>query len=53
MERYMLGITRRDRKRNEWIRSQTKVTNVIYRIKALKWRWGGHIARMRDERWTN
>ena len=44
----MLGITRRDRKRNEWIRSQTKVTDII-----LKCRWVGHIARMRDEHWTN
>ena len=29
MERYMLGITRRDRKRSEWSRSQTKVTDII------------------------
>ena len=49
----MLGITRRGRKRNEWIRSQTKVTDIIYRIKTLIWRWAGHIPRMRDERWTN
>ena len=49
----MFGIARRDRKRNEWIRSQTQVTDIIYRIKILKGRWAGHIARMRDERWTN
>ena len=36
MESYMLGITRRDRKRNEWIRSQTKVTDIIYRIKNIE-----------------
>ena len=36
MERYMSGVTRRDRKRNEWIRSQTKVKDIIYRIKTLK-----------------
>ena len=53
MERYMLSVTRRDRKRNEWIRSQTKVTDIIYRIKTLKWKWAGHIARVRDERLTN
>ena len=52
MERCMLGITRRDRKRITWIRSQTKVFDVIERIKHLKWQWAGHIARRQDNRWT-
>ena len=52
MERCMLGITRRDRKRNEWIRAQTKVEDVIKTAKKMKWRWAGHIARRTDGRWT-
>ena len=48
----MLGITRRDRKRKEWIRVQTKVCNVIIRAKKLKWHWAGHVARRTDHRWT-
>ncbi|KAJ4435536.1 hypothetical protein ANN_18152 [Periplaneta americana] len=27
-------------------------TNVTQRANKLKWKWGGHIARMKDERWT-
>ncbi|KAI5737947.1 hypothetical protein M8J77_001036 [Diaphorina citri] len=52
MERSMLGITRRDRKRITWIRSQTKVMDIVERIKRMKWKWAGHIARRTDERWT-
>jgi len=48
----MLGITRRDRKTNEWIRAQTKVEDVIKTAKKVKWRWAGHIARRTDGRWT-
>ena len=48
----MLGITRRDRKANEWIRAQTKVEDIIKTAKKMKWRWAGHIARRTDGRWT-
>ena len=53
MEKSMLGITRRDRKSNKWIREQTKVMDVVEKIRTLKWRRAGHIARMQDNRWTN
>jgi hypothetical protein len=43
MQRYMFGITRRDRKRNTWVRSMTKVTDIVERVKNLKWQWPGHI----------
>jgi hypothetical protein len=33
MERCMLGITRKDKERNEWIRKQTRVCDVIEFIK--------------------
>ena len=52
MERAMLGITRRDRRTNEWIRQQSGVQDIIVRIKQLKWQWAGYIARTRDDRWT-
>jgi hypothetical protein len=52
MERAMLRISLRDKKRNEWIRRKTGMTDVVHRIKSLKWQWAGHIARMEDERWT-
>jgi hypothetical protein len=41
----MLGITIRDRKRNTWVRSMTKVVDIAERVKKLKWQWAVHIAR--------
>ena len=52
MERAMLGITLRERKRTTWIREQTKVRDIIEIIKEQKWRWAGHIARREDDRWS-
>ena len=52
MERCMLGITKRDRKRIEWIRQKTQVIDIIHRIKSLKWQWAGHLARRTDNRWS-
>lgn len=52
MERMMLGYTRRDRKSNDWIRQKTKVRDIIKAVKEIKWRWAGHVARFKDERWT-
>lgn len=52
MERIMLGVRLRDKNTNEWIRSQTRVVDVMERIASLKWNWAGHIARMTDNRWT-
>jgi len=47
----MLGITRRDRKTNEWIRAQTKVEDVIMTAKKMKWKWNKyqHSHLMRNE----
>ena len=52
MERSMLGKSRRDRIRNEWIREKTGVMDVIEQVKRRKWKWAGHVARMSDDRWT-
>jgi len=52
MERAMLGITLRDRKRSTWIREKTIVKDIIQVVKQQKWRWAGHVAKMNDNRWT-
>ena len=51
MERAMLGVSLRDRIRNEEIRRRTKVADIAQRISKLKWQWAGHIARRTDGRW--
>src|SRR5271156_3922108 len=50
MERAMIGITRRYHRTNVWVRQQTGVQDIIVRIKQLKWQWGGHVARINDNR---
>ena len=52
MERSMLGVSLRDRIRNDEIRRRTKVEDIIECITKSKWRWAGHIARLQDGRWT-
>ena len=51
MERAMLGVSLRDRIRNEVIRQRTKVIDIAHRISKLKWQWAGHISRRTDNRW--
>ena len=51
MERSMLGVSLKDRIRNEVIRQRTKVTDIAERISKLKWQWAGHICRRTDNRW--
>lgn len=52
MERKMLGITWKDKKRNTWIREQTSLEDILTTIKRRKWSWAGHIMRRTDNRWT-
>lgn len=52
MERSMLGITYKDRKTNGWVRSQTKVKDILRSAKEGKWRWAGHVSRLKYNRWT-
>lgn len=49
MERAMLGIQLRDKKRSEWVHLKTGMIGVIHRIKCPKWQWSGHTARMEFE----
>ena len=53
MERILIGVTRRDRVRNQDLRNKTKVKDIIQEIKSKKWRWAGHLARRKDDRWTH
>ena len=48
----MLGITKRDRKTSKWIREQTNIQDIIKQVKIKKWRWAGHLAKTKDNRWT-
>ena len=52
MERAMLGITMRDGHRSTGIRAKTGVKFIVQVVKKQKWRWAGHVARMKDNRWT-
>ena len=52
MERSLLGVTRKDKIRNEIIRERTKIKDVVNTTKELKWKWAGHVARMKNHRWA-
>jgi hypothetical protein len=51
MERAMLGVSQRDRIRNQVFWQRSKVTDIAHRISMLKWQWAGHISRRTDNRW--
>ena len=38
--------------RNTIIRQRTRVTDIVQYIAKTKWKWAGHIAQMKDKRWT-
>ena len=52
MERSLLNITKRDKIRNEVIRSKTKVVDIIDKVQCMRGQWAGHIARMSNTRWA-
>ncbi|MFH4981236.1 hypothetical protein AB6A40_007945, partial [Gnathostoma spinigerum] len=51
-ERRMLKITKLDHVRNEDIRQRTKVVDAVLESRKSKIRWAGHVARLKDDRWT-
>ena len=53
MERGMLNITYKDRMANIWVRERTKLIDIIYTVRKMKWSWAGHINRLKDDRWTS
>ena len=52
MERAMLGITRRDKIRNEDVRARTKVKDINEKAEEAKGQWAGHLARMNTSKWA-
>src|SRR5215469_6390360 len=49
MLRMMMGITRKDRCRNDWVRESLGVADVGDKIAENRMRWYGYIMRMREE----
>jgi hypothetical protein len=52
MERKILGVSLKDRKENEEIRHRTGMRDILNTADRLKWKWGGHVARLDHTRWT-
>ena len=52
MERAVLGMSRIDKWRNERIRAETGVEDVVEKTKTLKLKWAGHVTRMSNGRWS-
>ncbi len=52
MERKMLCVTWRDRKRASWISEQTETENIKETTKKVKWAWAGHVMCRTDNSWT-
>ena len=52
MERKTLNVKLKDRICNIIIRQRTRVTDIVQYVTNTKWNWAGHIARMKDNRWT-
>ena len=52
MERRMLNVKLKDRIRNTIIRQRTRGSDIVQYVTNMKWKWAGHIARMKDNIWT-
>ena len=52
MERRMFNVKLKDRIRNTTIRQRTREPDMVQCVTNTKWKWAGHIARMKDNRWT-
>ena len=52
METSLLNITKRDKIRNEIIRSKTGMTDIKEKVKYMTGQWAGHVVRMNNTRWA-
>ena len=52
MERKMLDLKLKDKIPCAEIRKRTKIIDIIEYTLKQKWKWAGHIARLKDNRWT-
>ena len=50
MERNILNVKLKDRFRNTTIRQRTRLTDIVQYVTITKWKWAGHIARMKENR---
>ena len=48
----MLNVKLKDSIRNTITRKRIRVTDIAQYLSNTKWKWAGHIARMKDYRWT-
>ena len=48
----MLDLKLQDKIPCSEIRKRTKIIDIIEYTLKQKWRWAGHIARLKDNRWT-
>ena len=52
MLRWMCGVTRLDKIRNEKIRGSTKVGEISRKVQERRMRWYGHVVMRRDEEYV-
>ena len=52
MEKKMLDLKLKDKIPCSKIRKRTKIIDIIEYTLKQKWKWAGHIARLKDNRWT-
>ncbi|KAJ4434896.1 hypothetical protein ANN_23467 [Periplaneta americana] len=52
MERKILGISLKDRVRNEEVRRRSGIEDVVTLANRMKWRWEGRVVRMQRTRWA-
>ncbi|KAJ4440151.1 hypothetical protein ANN_08289 [Periplaneta americana] len=52
MLRKILGLSLRDRVPNEVLQKMAAIKDPALQATNTKWKWGGHVARLRDGRWT-
>ena len=51
MERRTLNVKPKDRICNTIIGQRSRVTDIVQYVANRKWKWAGHIARMKDNTW--
>ena len=52
MERKMRRAKLKVGIRHTMVRQRTRVTDIVQYVTNTKWKWAGHITRMKDNRWT-
>ncbi|PSN56653.1 putative uncharacterized transposon-derived protein F52C9.6 [Blattella germanica] len=52
MQRKISGVTIKDRILNTVLRQRAQATEIEHLATRKKWKWGGHVTRLKDNRWT-